>query len=263
MKVGRGADQVKPAGGCIVMRTTSLTVITAVTAVLGATAAGCSSHRSPVGAVQSVVSSSAPASTQLTSAPTSAGPAGSAGSASVGPASQGSTAPSVPSVAAPSVAPLPLAPAPTASVPRLGTHALTVVAGLGCPDVGSPGQATAPSPKPLPPSVTIKAVVRCEIVQRSYPGLGGWTVQLSEVADSGLGPFLADLRAPSDAMPSGIMCPDFRILVPWFELVDAASNAINVRIPTDQCGAPNAAAITALQALHFRVTDAVRIAAAN
>ncbi len=88
-------------------------------------------------------------------------------------------------------------------------------------------------------------------------------MQLAEVADSGLGPFLADLRSPSDAMPSGIMCPDFRILVPWFELVDSAGNAINVALPTDQCGAPKTAAITALQALQFRVTDAVRVAAAN
>jgi hypothetical protein len=137
------------------------------------------------------------------------------------------------------------------------------VAGLACPDPGSPGQATSPPPKPLPPSLAIKAVVRCETVQRSYPGLGSWSVQLAEVADSGLGPFLADLRAPSDAMPSGIMCPDFRILVPWFELVDSAGTAITVAIPTDQCGAPKTATITALQALQFRVTDAVRISAAN
>jgi len=101
------------------------------------------------------------------------------------------------------------------------------------------------------------------MVQRSYPGLGTWSVQLAEVADSGLGPFLADLRAPSDAMPSGIMCPDLRILVPWFELVDSAGTPINVALPTDQCGAPKTAAITALQALRFRVTDAVRVAAAN
>ena len=106
----------------------------------------------------------------------------------------------------------------------------------------------------------IKAVVRCETVQRSYPGLGTWSVQLAEVADSGLGPLLADLRAPSDPTPSGIICPDFRILVPWFELVDSAGSAINVAIPTDQCGAPKTSAVTALQALQFRVTDAVRLA---
>jgi hypothetical protein len=140
---------------------------------------------------------------------------------------------------------------------------VTVVAGLACPDPGSPGQAASPSPKPLSPSVAIKAVVRCETVDRSYPGLGSWSVQLAEVANSGLEPFLADLRAPSDPMPSGIMCPDLRILVPWFELVDAAGTAFNVAIPTDQCGTPKTAAITALQALQFRVTDAVRVAVAN
>ena len=145
-------------------------------------------------------------------------------------------------------------------MPPVGAHAVTVVAGLACPDAGSPGQATSPSPKPLPPSLSITAVVRCETVQRSYPGLGSWSVQLAEVADSGLGPFLADLRAPSDARPSGIICPDFRILVPWFELVDSAGSALNVAIPTNQCGAPKPAAITALQGLRFRVTDAVRLA---
>ncbi|HEY3924209.1 MAG TPA: hypothetical protein VGL75_06565 [Acidothermaceae bacterium] len=138
-----------------------------------------------------------------------------------------------------------------------------MVAGRACPDPAAPGQSASPSPKPLPASLAIKAVVRCETVQRSYPGLGTWSVQLAEVADSGLGPFLADLRAPSDPRPSGIMCPDFRILVPWFELVDSAGTAINVAIPTDQCGAPKTVAITALQGLQFRVTDAVRIAAAS
>jgi len=146
------------------------------------------------------------------------------------------------------------------AVPPIGTHATTVVAGLACPSPGLDGLATSPSPKPLPPTLTIKSVVRCETVQRGYPGLGSWNVQVAEVADSGLGPFLADLRAPSDSMPSGIMCPDFRIFVPWFELVDSAGTAVNVAIPTDQCGAPKTAAIAALQALHFRVTDAVRLA---
>ena len=103
--------------------------------------------------------------------------------------------------------------------------------------------------------------MRCETVQRSYPGLGTWSVQLAEVADSGLGPLLADLRAPSDPMPGGILCPDFRVLVPWFELVDSAGTAINAAIPTDQCGAPKTAVVTALQALQFRVTDAVRLRA--
>jgi hypothetical protein len=250
-----------------VVRTPSLTVITAVTVALAVTAAGCSGRRSHAASGQSV-SPSALASTPLGSAPTTASLAGSAGSASVEPASPGSAVTSdtpVPSVTVPSVSAPPPTGAPTASasVPPLGTHAHTVVAGLSCPAAGSPGQPTSPSPRPLLPGVAIKAVVRCEDVQRSYPGLGSWTVQLAEIADSGLGPFLADLRVPSDPMPSGIMCPDFRILVPWFEVVDSAGAAINVAIPTNQCGAPKTAALTALQALHFRVTAAVRVGAVS
>jgi len=246
------------------MRTTSRSVIAAVTVVLAATAAGCSSHRSQAGAVPSG-SPSAPASTGLSSAPSAP-----ESSASAMPSDLISGSPSVtsapPVTSPPTSAPTP-SPTASTSVPPRGSHATTMVAGLACPDPGSPGspgspgQATSPSRKPLPPSLAIKAVVRCETVQRSYPGLGSWSVQLAEVADSGLGPFLADLRAPSDAMPSGIMCPDFRILVPWFELVDSAGAPIDVALPTDQCGAPKTAAITALQALQFRVTDAVRVAA--
>jgi hypothetical protein len=219
-----------------VKRTTSVAVITTITVALTMAIVGCSSHRSGAGA--------APSGPPVSSSPTSGSP----------------SVPSAPPVTSAST-PAP-SPSPTAgtSVPPRGTHATTVVAGLACPDPGSAGQAISPSPKPLPASLAIKAVVRCETVQRSYPGLGNWSVQLAEVADSGLGSLLADLRAPSDPMPSGIMCPDFRILVPWFELVDSAGAAINPALPTDQCGAPKTAVITALQALHFRVTDAVRLA---
>ncbi len=264
MNVGCAVVEVKPAGGDIVVRTASLTVITAVTVVLAAAAAGCSSHRSQAAAVQSAPQS-APASTQLTGAPSpSTGPPSSAAVNPTNPFSESPRVTSAPPVTSPSVLPRPSVPTPTSgpAVPPLGTRAITAVAGLPCPNPASPGQATSPSPKPLPPSLVITAVVRCETVQRSYP-VGSWSVQLAEVADSGLGPFLAALRAPSDPMPSGIMCPDFRILVPWFELVDSAGIAINVAIPTDQCGAPKTAAITALQALPFRVTDAVRISAVH
>jgi hypothetical protein len=245
-----------------VKRTTPRAAIAALTLVLVAAAAGCSSHHSNAGAQPSTA-----ASTELTNAPVSAGPTSSApeSSAPATPADLISGSPAVtsaPPVTSRPGSADPPTPAPTAAttVPPRGSHAVTVVAGLACPDPGLLGQATSPSPKPLPASLAIKAVVRCETVQRSYPGLGNWSVQLAEVADAGLGPFLADLRAPADPMPSGIICPDVRILVPWFELVDSAGTAINVAIPTDQCGAPKTGAITALAALHFRVTDAVRLA---
>jgi hypothetical protein len=248
------------------MRTTLQTAVAALAVALVATAAGCSSHRSqarPVSPAVPLAPSSAPASTPVTGAPVNSAPASSASAMPTDPISGSPSGSAAPPVTSPSVAaPTPSSTAGTGVPPR-GAHATTVVAGLACPDPASLGQAASPSPKPLPASLAIKAVVRCETVQRSYPGLGTWSVQLAEVADAGLGPLLADLRAPSDPRPSGIMCPDFRILVPWFELVDSAGTAISVAIPTDQCGAPKTAAITALQALQFRVTDAVRIAAAS
>jgi hypothetical protein len=106
----------------------------------------------------------------------------------------------------------------------------------------------------------IKAVVRCETVERDYPGLGTWTTQLAEVADTNLGPFLADLRAPSQTRRTDVICPDLVILVPWFGLVDDAGNVMRPLLPTDACGKPQTAVIAALQALQFRVTQAVRVA---
>jgi hypothetical protein len=102
--------------------------------------------------------------------------------------------------------------------------------------------------------------VRCETVQRSYPGIGSWTVQLAEVADTNLGPFLAALRAPSQTRRTDVICPDLVILVPWFGVVDDAGNVMRPLLPTDACGKPQMAVIAALQALQFRVTQAVRIA---
>ena len=157
------------------MRTTSQAVVAALTVVLAATGTGCSSHPNPVGAVASG-QPSPPASTQLSSAPSAP-----ASSASATPTDAISGSPSVtpapPFTSPPTSAPTP-SPAASTSVPPRGTHAITVVAGLACPDPGSAGQSASPSPKPLPPSLAIKAVVRCETVQRSYPGLGNWSVSL-------------------------------------------------------------------------------------
>jgi len=105
----------------------------------------------------------------------------------------------------------------------------------------------------------VQAVVRCESVLRTYLGIGQWNVQLAEVADSGLSPFLAALRVPSQQRPGNIACPDYLRLAPWFALVDAAGTVLHPRLPTDQCGQVSGAAIAALAKLDFRVADAVRV----
>lgn len=147
--------------------------------------------------------------------------------------------------------------AATGSPPPVSAYAVTAFGGVACqaPEPGGAGSAT-----PLSAAVHIKAVVRCETVQRNYPGLGSWTVQLAEVADTNLGPFLADLRAASQARRTDVICPDLVILVPWFGVVDDAGNVMRPRLPADACGKPQTAVIAALQALQFRVTQAVRIA---
>src|SRR5450631_1786166 len=128
--------------------------------------------------------------------PSSSGKAAARASATVAGSPPATTAPAEipPTTPAPSAAPPPSGiptsgtPTSTAGPPPVSAHAVTAFGAVACPapEVGGAGSAT-----PLSVAVHIKAVVRCETVQRDYPGLGTWTVQLAEVADTNLGPFLA------------------------------------------------------------------------
>ena len=157
----------------------------------------------------------------------------------------------------------PAATAATGTPPPLGTHAVASVAGatVTCPD-GAPlsdpenGRGSGAA---LGAGVEVQAVVRCESVLRTYPGIGQWSVQLAEVADSGLSPFLAALRTPSQQRPGNIICPGYLLLAPWFALVDASGTVLHPPLPTDQCGQVAGPAIAALAKLDFRVVDAVRV----
>jgi hypothetical protein len=247
------------------VRTATLGMIVFVTIAL----AGCSSSSSGVAAPATAAATLSAAPT----APTSSAPASSA--IPVAPVSSlGGPGEVTPTATPPSVAPHPSVapisatpPVPGLSVaewadstgppPPPAAHAVTAFGAVACPapEVGAAGSTTR-----LPAAVQIKAVVRCETVQRSYPGIGSWTVQLAEVADTNLGPFLADLRALSQTRRTDVICPDLVILVPWFGVVDDAGNVMRPLLPTDACGKPQTAVIAALQALQFRVTQAVRIA---
>jgi hypothetical protein len=218
--------------------------------------AGCSSRAHPTAGPLATLSGSP---TSASSAPMASSPPSSAPPSSAPPSSAPtSSAEPVVSASAP-VSGLPLQEWADASgpPPPVSPHAVTAYGAVACPapEVGGAGSATR-----LTAAVQIKAVVRCETVERSYPGLGAWTVQLAEVADTNLGPFLADLRAPSHARRTDVMCPDLVILVPWFGVVDDAGNVMRPLLPTDACGKPQTAVIAALQALPFRVTQAVRVA---
>jgi hypothetical protein len=249
------------------MRTTTLGVIVFVTMGLAA----CSSSSSGAAAPAPATLSGSP--TTPTS-PASSAPASQPATPFVpvsSPSGPATMTPTVPPSAAPQPSAAPTATPPVPGVPveewadasgpppPVSPHAVTAYGAVACPapEVGGGGTGLATR---LTAAVHIKAVVRCETVERSYPGLGTWTVQLAEVADTNLGPFLADLRAPSQARRTDVMCPDLVILVPWFGVVDDAGNVMRPLLPTDACGKPQTAVIAALQALPFRVTQAVRVA---
>jgi hypothetical protein len=195
-------------------------------------------------------------------------PAGSApvASATSGPGQSGSPGPGpVPGVTGPA------ATAATGSPPPQAAHAQAQVAGtaVACPPgpiafpqegAGAAGAAGgAATASALPPAAQIAAVVRCQTVSRSYPGLGTWDVELAEVADSGLAPLLSALAQPSQPRPPDMLCPDIAMIVPSFVLVETDGHVIAPRIPTTPCGQPAPAVLTALNGLDFRVVDAARI----
>ncbi len=155
----------------------------------------------------------------------------------------------------------PTGPAATAAMgtpPPQGPHATAHVGSLAiaCPDEPWPGLESNP---PLAKDVVIKAVVRCEPVQRTYSSLGEWSVQLAEVANHGFDELVAALHEPSQKAPPNQACPDIGYVIPWFVLVTADGEAARAAIPTGTCGKPHADATKALQSLPFEVVDAVRV----
>jgi hypothetical protein len=89
--------------------------------------------------------------------------------------------------------------------------------------------------------------------------VGTWTVQLAEVADSGLSGFVDQLRQPSDPPSAGVACPDFRIAIPWFVVIANDGTVVRASIPTTGCGQPKTPVISALSALPFHDVAAVRV----
>lgn len=154
----------------------------------------------------------------------------------------------------------PAATAATASPPARAAHAVAAIDGatVSCPDgvplIAGPDRE---GRRPLLAGAKIVAVVRCETVVRTYSGLGQWSVQIAEVADSGLGDFVSALHAPSQKAPANVICPLAMIAVPWFAVVDSSGHVLLPSLPTNQCGQPAAKAIIALNKLDFRAVDVV------
>ena len=160
----------------------------------------------------------------------------------------------------------PTGPAATAArdtAPPVGKQAVAHLDGqlISCPtDPFTTGSGT--DRTPLPAGFTIKTVIRCETVLRTYPDLGEWSVQLAEVADSpptGVADLATALRKPSEPTPSGIACPAIAMVMPWFAVVDDHGKVVRPTLPTDKCGLPLPGVGQALSALDFQAVDAVRV----
>jgi hypothetical protein len=63
-----------------------------------------------------------------------------------------------------------------------------------------------------------------------------------------LAPLVRALSQPDAARTHGI-CPDYRMLMPTFWLVDATGEAYQPHVPVNSCGQPSAAVVSALRAL--------------
>jgi hypothetical protein len=100
--------------------------------------------------------------------------------------------------------------------------------------------------------------VRCVIVQRRYAGLGTWDVELAEVADSGLGPFVFGLAHPPPPPATAPACPANIELEPWFAVLSNDGELTQPGIAAGICGWPDGPNLTLLHNLNFRVVDAVR-----
>jgi hypothetical protein len=140
--------------------------------------------------------------------------------------------------------------------PPLGQVATAVVGATRVP-CATQRWTLAPSGPVVVPG-RVLAVVRCVRVQRRYAGLGTWDVELAEVADSGLGPFVFALAHPPPASSVSAACPANIELEPWFAVISDDGEQLQPGTAAGICGWPDSRDLTLLDDLDFQVVNAVR-----
>jgi hypothetical protein len=87
-------------------------------------------------------------------------------------------------------------------------------------------------------------------VDAPRPGDGGPVNQpgVPIVKRGDLAPLVRALNQPDAPRTHGI-CPDYRVLMPTFWLVDSTGQAYQPHVPVNSCGQPSAAVLSALRAL--------------
>jgi hypothetical protein len=155
---------------------------------------------------------------------------------------------------------------PSSAIPRVAAFATAAPApgvDVACPDMvhGDPGlidfvgDLTVPPP---PASIQVQAVVRCQVLNRAYPSLGSWQVELAEVSHTDPSALLARLRLPSIPASDGACGMSSNYGYPWFAVIEANGTIYRPPLPSQGCG-PMPAAVAALDAMMFTVADVVRI----
>jgi hypothetical protein len=145
--------------------------------------------------------------------------------------------------------------AATGSAPRAAAGAVAVIGTRSVPCPGEPWVHAVWRPA-VP--IRVRAVVRCITVQRDYRGLGEWNVELAEVTESDLLPFLSALANPPPMSSTAAACPANEYLAPSFALVTGDGHLSQPGFTAGICGWPEPSVLTQFQQLDFHVVDAAR-----
>ena len=142
---------------------------------------------------------------------------------------------------------------PASGAAASATSAPTVSGGAFLPGqaacVGWPTGATSVS---LPVSFTVVSVERCVTGEQAVPGNGVWTTATLQRADSGLGPLISALRAPSITRLPGTVCPELAMVPPRIMLIGTDGQKLLPRLPVSGCGLIQSRVLAALDTLRWQ-----------
>ena len=119
-------------------------------------------------------------------------------------------------------------------------------ASVRCPSELNPAQFNGPQSRAVPADIDVTWVLRCSVVTKN----GTTRTVLAERSDSDPTALLTALRAPSEPRTSGV-CPMFRVMMPYFALVQSNGKVLVPKVPLTKCAMPQPAVLQALNAMRF------------
>jgi hypothetical protein len=121
-------------------------------------------------------------------------------------------------------------------------------ANVRCPSQLNFDQPNGPAAQAIPPAIKVTWVLRCSIVAK----VGQPRTLLAERSDSDPTELVNALRVPSGPRMKGL-CPMFRMLVPYFALVQSDGQVLVPKVPVNSCGMIDPAVVLALSKMQFEV----------